>query len=99
MIRFLDSTKTIREEFVDSTFVRMEQQKQLFIYKDLITGAVADLGLSMVDCRGQCYDARLLRHTERQISTQNKILYIVENSITLLLSLMLFWFVCVNKQK
>ena len=31
--------------------------------------------------------------TERQISGQNKILYIVENSITLLLSLMLFWFV------
>ena len=30
---------------------------------------------------------------------QNKSLYIVENSITLLLSLMLFWFVCVNKQK
>ena len=37
--------------------------------------------------------------TERQISRQNKILYIVENSITLLLILMLFWFVCVNKQK
>ena len=37
--------------------------------------------------------------TDRQISRQNKILYIVENSITLLLSLMLFWFVCVNKQK
>ena len=30
--------------------------------KDLITGAVADLGLSMDDCRDQCYDARLLRH-------------------------------------
>ena len=38
----------------------MEQQKQLI--KDLITGAVADLGLSIDDCRGQCYDARLLRH-------------------------------------
>ena len=37
--------------------------------------------------------------TDRQISRQNKILYMVENSITLLLSLMLFWFVCVNKQK
>ena len=36
---------------------------------------------------------------ERQISRQNKILYMVENRITLLLSLMLFWFVCVNKQK
>ena len=36
---------------------------------------------------------------DRQIYWQNKILYIVENSITLLLSLMLFWFVCVNKHK
>ena len=24
--------------------------------KDLIIGAVSDLGLSMDDCRGQCYD-------------------------------------------
>ena len=29
VIRFLDSTKRIREEFVDCTVVRMEQQKQL----------------------------------------------------------------------
>ena len=34
--------------------------------------------------------------TERQISRQKKLLYIVKNSITLLLTLMLFWFVCVN---
>ena len=37
--------------------------------------------------------------TERQMSREKKILYIVENSTTLLLSLMLFWFVCVKKQK
>ena len=37
--------------------------------------------------------------TDRQIYRQNKILYIVENSITLFLSLMFFWFVCVNKHK
>ena len=35
-------------------------------------------------------------HTERQISRQKKLLYIVKNGITLLLTLMLFWFVCVN---
>ena len=29
VIRFLDSTKTVREELWDSTFVRMEQQEQL----------------------------------------------------------------------
>ena len=34
--------------------------------------------------------------TERQISRQKNLLYIVENSITLLLTLMLFWFVCVT---
>ena len=34
--------------------------------------------------------------TERQISRQKKLLYIVKNVITLLLTLMLFWFVCVN---
>ena len=37
--------------------------------------------------------------TERQISRQNKILYIVENSITVLLTLILFCFFCVNKPK
>ena len=35
---------------------------------------------------------------ERQISRPKEILYIVENSITLLLSLMFFWFVCVKKR-
>ena len=34
--------------------------------------------------------------TERQISRQKKLLYIVKNVITPLLTLMLFWFVCVN---
>ena len=34
--------------------------------------------------------------TERQISRQKKLLYIVKNGITLLLTLMLFWFVSVN---
>ena len=34
--------------------------------------------------------------TERQISRQKNLLYIVKNSITLLPTLMLFWFVCVT---
>ena len=34
--------------------------------------------------------------TERQISRQKNLLYIVKNSITLLLTLMLLWFVCVT---
>ena len=34
--------------------------------------------------------------TERQISRQKKLLNIIKNSITLLLTLMLFWFVCVT---
>ena len=34
--------------------------------------------------------------TERQISRQKNLLYIVKNSITLLITLMLFWFVCVT---
>ena len=53
VIRFLDSTKTVREEFVG--------WNNRNSYQDLIT-VVADLGLSMDDCRDQCYDARLLRH-------------------------------------
>ena len=54
MIRFLDSTKTVREEFVG--FYLCEDGTTGAAIKDLIIGAVADLRLSMDDCRGQCYD-------------------------------------------
>ena len=54
VIRFLDSTKTVREEFVG--FYLCEDGTTGAAIKDLIIGAVADLGLSMDDCRGQCYD-------------------------------------------
>ena len=54
VIRFLDSTKTVREEFVG--FYLSEDGTTGAAIKDLIVGAVADLGLSMDDCRGQCYD-------------------------------------------
>ena len=54
VIRFLDSAKTVREEFVG--FYLWEDATTGAAIKDLIIGAVADLGLSMDDCRGQCYD-------------------------------------------
>ena len=54
VIRFLDSTKTVREEFLG--FYLCEDGTTGAAIKDLIIGAVADLGLSMDDCRGQCYD-------------------------------------------
>ncbi|XP_073228860.1 52 kDa repressor of the inhibitor of the protein kinase-like [Porites lutea] len=54
VIRFLDSTKTVREEFVG--FYLCEDGTTGAAIKDLIIGAVADLGLSMDDCPGQCYD-------------------------------------------
>ena len=54
VIRFLDSTKTVREEFVGFYFC--EDVTTGAAIKDLIIGAVVELGLSMDDCRGQCYD-------------------------------------------
>ena len=54
VIRFLYSTKTVREEFVGFYFC--EDVTTGAAIKDLIIGAVVELGLSMDDCRGQCYD-------------------------------------------
>ena len=54
VIRILDSTKTVREEFVGFYFC--EDVTTGAAIKDLIIGAVVELGLSMDDCRGQCYD-------------------------------------------
>ena len=54
VIRFLDCTKTVREEFVG--FCLCEHGTTGVAIKYLIVGAVGDLGLSMDDCRGQCYD-------------------------------------------
>ena len=54
VIKFLDSTKKVREEFVG--FYLCGDGTTGAAMKDSITGAVADLGLSMDDCRGQCYD-------------------------------------------
>lgn len=54
VIRIFDSTKTVREEFVGFYFC--EDVTTGAAIKDLIIGAVVELGLSMDDCRGQCYD-------------------------------------------
>lgn len=55
VIRFVDKSHTIREEFVG--FHLCEEGTSGQAIKDLIVNAVTtDLGLSMDDCRGQCYD-------------------------------------------
>lgn len=55
VIRFLDSTKTIGEKFVGFHFFEEGTTGQAI--KQLILDAVTELGLSMDDCRGQCYDS------------------------------------------
>ena len=57
VIRFLDSTKTVRFDLCEDGTTGAS-------FKDLIIGAVADLGLSMDDCRGQCYDGAGKWHSE-----------------------------------
>ena len=54
VIRFVDSEKNIREEFVG--FYLCEGGTAGVAIKELIPQSIADLGLSMDDCRGQCYD-------------------------------------------
>ena len=54
VIRFVDSTKTIREEFIG--FYMCEEGTAGAAIKERILSAVADLGLPMADCCGQCYD-------------------------------------------
>ena len=54
VIRFVDSTQTIREEFVG--FYLSEEGTSGRAIKNVITNAVADSGLNMNDCHGQCYD-------------------------------------------
>ena len=63
VIGFLVSTKTVvREGFVG--FYLCEDGTTGAAFKDLIIGAIADLGLSMDDCRGQCYDGAGKWHSE-----------------------------------
>ena len=52
--RFVDSDKNIREEFIG--YFLCEEGTTGRAIKNLIINAVSDLGWSMDDCRGQCYD-------------------------------------------
>jgi len=58
VIRFLNSTKTVREEFVG--FYHCEDGTTGAAIKDLITGAVTDLGLSMDDCHASVMMVRAI---------------------------------------
>ena len=53
VIRFLDTNKTIREEFIG--YYLCEEGTTGEAIKDIII-PVGDLGLTMEDCHGQCYD-------------------------------------------
>ena len=53
-LRFVDRNKKIREEFVG--FHLCEEGTSGRAIKEMIENAVTDLGLSLDDCRGQCYD-------------------------------------------
>ena len=53
-IRFVNSYKNIREEFVGFDLCKEGTSGQAI--KQFIIGTVAELGLSMEYCHGQCYD-------------------------------------------
>jgi len=80
VLRFVDKNQTIREEFVG--FHLCEEGTTGQAIKDLILTAVANLGLSMNDCRGQCYDGagnmagRLNGASSLISSTHNKAIYV-----------------------
>jgi hypothetical protein len=54
VLRFVDSSQQIREEFVG--FYHCEDGTSGVALKEMILKVVADLGLSMANCRGQSYD-------------------------------------------
>ncbi|CAB4020457.1 52 kDa repressor of the inhibitor of the kinase-like [Paramuricea clavata] len=54
VLRFVDSSQQIREEFVG--FYHCEYGTSGVALKEMILKAVADLGLPMANCRGQSYD-------------------------------------------
>ena len=54
VIRFVDNKQTIREEFAG--FHICEEGTTGLAIKNVIINAVTELGISMNDCRGQCYD-------------------------------------------
>ena len=54
VIRFVDASNSIREDFVG--YHLCKEGTTGVAIKNIILKAVSDLGLSMDDCRGQCYD-------------------------------------------
>ena len=54
VIRFVDNKQTIREEFAG--FHICEEGTTGLAIKNVIINAVTELGISVNDCRGQCYD-------------------------------------------
>ena len=54
VVRFVDASRNIREEFVG--FHLCDEGTSGEAIKQLILNATSDLGLSMDDCRGQSYD-------------------------------------------
>lgn len=53
-LRFVNRNKKIRKEFV--SFHLREEGTSGRAINEMIENAVTDLGLSMDDCHGQCYD-------------------------------------------
>ena len=54
VLRFVDSSANIREDFVSFHLCGEETTGEAI--KDLILKSINDLGLNMDDCRGQSYD-------------------------------------------
>ena len=54
VLRYVDASQQIREEFIG--FYHCENGTSGEALKEMILGAVADLSLSMSNCRGQSYD-------------------------------------------
>jgi len=54
VIRFVDASNTIREEFAG--FYQCNEGTTGEAIKNVILKVIADMGLCMDDCRGQCYD-------------------------------------------
>ena len=54
LIRFVDALKSIREEFVG--YYHCNEGTTGRAIKTMILKVVSDLGLSVDDCHGQCYD-------------------------------------------
>ena len=91
VIFFLHSHYEVTEMIpIGELFPLPQASKTAIQAADLLTSSKVALNLNS--------HARLLRHGKANLC-KKKLLYKVKYSLTLWLSLMLFWFVCVNTQK